>query len=227
VTTLLDQTNTFTAIVATRPGAMGLNQSLSPDSPVPGDHYAIQHLGCEPYSSEWNDFQLAALKSWIPMSLAAVPKTERQLLLRLSRDSLRCALELVHSSIDEHGEFQWSRTLECLNTLRIVLLDSIQGQLRHLKSDISGFLNQIRSKHGNEFFLPVCIALEPTSTPALFEVGRSLRDMTRDEKFVQLALRTGLLTTLDGVAWHPYASVEAAEVFPVFLWREGDRWSNT
>ncbi len=228
---LLDQTDVFTSVVATRPGVMGSDQSLSADSPAPGDHYHISHLGSFPYSKQWYDFQVSALRSWVPHSLSQIPSPELVLLLRISRDSLRCALELVHTSIGDAGTFEWQRALECVAAKRAVLLQSIQGQLRHLKPNITAMLNDIRSSHGDDFRLPVKITLDSEETDqepeqlSLFHIGRALRDMSRDEQFVQLALRAGLLTTLHGDVWHPFASIEAAEVFPLFLWEEGDRWS--
>lgn len=224
---LLDQTLPVLTIIATRPGIIGIDQGLSPDTPTAGDHYQVRHLGNNPYSEEWEKFMIAALRSWVPFSWDQLPQAQRSLLLHLSRDSLRCALELVHSSIDEKGRYIRERMCKAIEELRRSLLWGMQGVLRNLNSNIGVLIKTIRKSYGREFTLPVCVELPDEPEPKLFNVGRPMSEMTREEQFVQLALRTGFLSTIDGVAWHPYALLQSLEIFPLLAWKDGDPWLNT
>jgi len=225
---LLDQSNPFIAVMAARPGILGADAAVSLDSPAFGDDYDGFHLGRSPYSGDWRDFQKNVLESWIPNCTAKIPPDELDLILRLSRDSLRFAIEICSSSFNREGLYDAELRRKHIVRMQNVLRDSAQGRLRHLNADIGGLVRLARAESKPSFCLPVQVCLEPREEQgSLFRIGRSVREMTLDERFVQLALRIGLLTTVDGVEWHPFALLEAVEVFPLYIWREGDTWCDT
>lgn len=219
VLNLLDQSHAFMAIVAARPGVLGPYHSLGSDNPIPGDHYNIQHLGASPYNKKWRHFQQEVLRAWLPSAYSQIPTSDLDLILRLSRDSIRNLLELSYNSIDERGEFDGLLLGESIKLLRRNLQSAAQGRLRGLNDDLPSLVRQIRKR------------LEPIFLPILLQVPRieqrvlpSIREMSRDERFVRLALRSGYLSVPEGESWHPHAAVREIELSPLFIWEEGDSW---
>ena len=221
---LLDQSNPFFSVVSSRPGILGPTNMLSHDNPIPGDHYDIRHLGSHPYCVEWKAFQEALLTSWLPICYRQIPPEKLKLLFLISRHSIRTLLELVYHSVDEKG-YQYNLMINSIERLRGMLIPGLQGSLRDLNDNIKGLLNKIR-RNRDKPCLPVKIKV-PGKTQRKFNflaVPQNFHEMTRDEQFVRLALRAGLLTTEHGVTWHPYISLDSIEVNPLYIWKEEDTW---
>jgi hypothetical protein len=221
VLSLLDQSHPFLAVVACRPGVLGTDPYPSAALPQPGDHYDVRHLGATPYSDEWEEYRRKVVKFWVPNALSAIPKAHQELLLRLSRDSLRTALELLYNSLDG-PTFDESRSFQALHDLRTVSLYAIQGQLRRLNDRLAGLIDQVRKAPG--FFLPVMLSLMQDSQALLLKSNSSFPKSSRVERFVRLGLRVGLFATASGVSWHPYNTLDSVELQPLLVWRKGTRW---
>jgi hypothetical protein len=222
---LLDQRHEFLTIVATRPGILGPDHQMSPDLPVPGDHYNIKHLGSTPYGQEWRTFVAEVLDAWLPRNAIHVPKDEFNWLLSIARDSLRNALELLYNALDKNNRYDAERARAQLKLIRETQMKAAQGQMRRLNGDLKGLLKRVRQRT-EKLELPISVSFKRQPQSSLFDTPRHLRDMTRDEQVVYLGLRTGLFTTLDGVNWHPFGAIDSFEIPPLFIWEEGDPWSS-
>lgn len=227
---LLDQSHSFQAVVATRPGMMGLSNNLHFSLPRPGDHYDIYHLGASPYSSEWTKFQRQVLQAWMPRTLSNVPEDELDELLRLSRDSLRVALEITYQSLDETGKYDRTTSNNAVLNLQRMLLDAANGAARSVGVNLLQMTNSIRKDYSNSR-LPVAIRLlQETMTKEsdqLALIPEILGGQTldaRSEKFVRLALRTWFFSTMHGTSWSPIMVPEIVEINPMFLWHPSSRW---
>ena len=110
--------------------------------------------------------------------------------------------------------------------LQNTLLSAVQGKLRKYNSDIPRLLHKIRAKVTKPLTLPLLLEL-PSRKQGLLAGIRSISDMSRDEKMVHYGLRAGLFTMPHGIPWHPFDEVKAVEVAPLFMWQEGDQWSDT
>ena len=213
--------------MACRPGILGPTPNVHPSLPRAGDHYDVRHLGYAPYSSEWKDFQRAVLGAWIPNSVKALPGSALDTLLLLSRDSIRCALELVYNSVDEHSKYNQNRSSSAITNLQKALLDAAQGSLRELNNNIGNIPKAIRRAEG--YKLPVLLTIPRSDTGArsqlpLLDNVASFDSSTRTERFVRLGLRMWLLSLPDGTHWIPSIHLDAVEINPIFLWEPGDEW---
>jgi len=220
---LLDQSHPFLAVVATRPGLVGPDSLAQAGAPIPGDHYDIRHLGAAPYSAEWQQFQRAVLEGWVPCSLDKIPAAELALVQRVTRDAIRSTLEVVYESVGDAGTYEKGRAITAISRIKEMLIDAAQGQLHHLNDDLRGLFRKIR-KADRKFKLPIMLRLGGARQHYLLGAARPFHDMSRDEKFVALGLRTGILTTCDGVGWHPYRPLDSVEIHPLVIWEENDPW---
>lgn len=224
---LLDQNHSFRVVIACRPGILGSTPAVHPSLPRAGDHYDVRHLGYAPYSKEWRKFQVDVLRVWIPKSLEAIPHDALETLLKICRDSMRCALELVYNSIEDDGRYSESRSRAAVENLKTMLFGAVQGSLRKLNDDIGGILKAIRQSPG--YKLPVLLEIPSADTSKheqlhLLDNANSFHASTRTEQFVRLALRTWLLSVPDGTHWSPFVRLDALELNPIFLWDWGDTW---
>jgi len=227
---LLDQSRGFQTIVATRPGMMGLANNLHFSLPRPGDHYDIYHLGASPYAPEWETFQKQVLSAWMPKTLSRFPAGELHNLLRLSRDSLRVALEITYQSLDEAGNYDQAGSNQAVLKLQRMLLDAANGAARSVGANLLQITNSIRKEYKNSR-LPVAIRLlqdtiakVPDQLPLIPEATGSQSLDARTERFVRLALRTWFFSTMHGTSWSPIAVPEIVEINPMFLWHPSSRW---
>lgn len=221
--TLLDQSHPFFAIVAARPGIFGCQQHLAHLSITPGDHYDIWHLGASPYTEEWRNFAQKVLKTWVPNAIKECPKETLDLILNLSRDSLRNAMKLLYNSIEEvSGVYSSDKFDEHVKVLQNTLLRASQGALHHINPDLEKFIHQLRRKIG-PFILPVLLQLYKEGQ-GKFGFLTSLGELSKDDRVVGLGLRAGFFTTKDGEHWNPFSSISEVEIPPIFLWRKNDQW---
>ena len=226
VLSLLDQSHSFMTVVASRPGLIAMKGGKA-DVPVPGDHYAVHHLGASPYSHEWVSYTRSILGSWLPKSISAISKERLGNLLWLSRDSLRSALKITHGSVGAKHGFDYTMYKGAIFNLRDNLLSAAQGYLRDYNPDIRRLLREIRRTSPGGLVLPIELSPPGRETPILFQANRSFGELSREEKFIYLALRCGMITTLHGEPWHPDSTYRSFELNPLLIWDEGDKWSNT
>ena len=223
VLSLLDQSNPFLTIIAARPGLFVPPTVVSGAPIIPGDHYDVQHLGASPYSRKWHGYMEEVLKAWVPNAVTQHPAEKIELVLNLCRDSLRNPVKLVYNSIDETtGSYNELEFDEFFKMLQGVMLKAAQGYLRHLNPRLLDFLASVR-RRTRPLILPVLIDLR-TEGQVRIPLADVPIEMSADEKFLRLALRSGFFTTLDGEHWHPYSSLEEVEIPPLFIWRKGDPW---
>ncbi len=220
---LLDQSHPFFAIVAARTGIIGPKNMSSSVSITPGDHYDIIHLGSSPYSEKWRNFAKDVLKAWVPNTFKQLSSDVIELILNISRDSLRNAVVVAFNSIDEQsGKFDRNKFEEHVQILQDTLLNAAQGNLRHLHPNLKGIVNRVRRRI-DPFFLPVLIQFEGEKQAEL-PILTSFRELSKSEMFIRLALRAGFLATKNGKSWNPFASVQEVEIPPLYLWQRGDQW---
>lgn len=145
------------------------------------------------------------------------------LVLNMSRDSLRNAVKLIYNSIDDNlGSYSKSKFDEHLRILQNTLLRSAQGALRHINPDIRNLISRIR-REIKPFVLPVLIQISKKRQKEL-PLLSSFRELSKDERAIRLGLRAGFFTTKNGEHWHPYATLNEVEIPPIFLWRKEDKW---
>lgn len=222
VMTLLDQNHRFKSVVACRPGVLGPNPVMNSSVPTPGDHYDIRQLGRTPYSEQWRNFQCDVLRKWLPEDTERIPASNLDVILKISRDSIRFALDIAYKSLDEGGVFCEELMLSAIEDIRGMLQNAASSQLRFLSQDALSILKKVRSAEG--YALPVKLKLKSDRARRLFHCGSRLLDLTRDQQFFRLGLRTSLFSMVDGTPWHPYAEIPEIEITPLFLWQKGDNW---
>ncbi len=139
---LLDQSAQYVVLLAMRPGHVSQTVATLGETVVPGDHYGIVHLGTEPLSQEWNAFATEAVEAQIG-ELSEVPSATAQAIIRISRDSLRTALELF-------ARYLWSgrheELLEALGDLHENQMTAAQKILQKYQPDFRGLVNDLRSE---------------------------------------------------------------------------------
>jgi hypothetical protein len=227
---LMDQDNSFRAVVACRPGILGSSPNIDPSLPTAGDHFDVRHLGHSPYSDEWNVFQREVLSAWIPESVKALPIKVLHTLLKISRDSLRTALELVYNSSDERTRYNENLSNCAIENLQAQLLDAAQGTLHTLNNDLSVLIRNIRKADG--YHLPVALEMRfqgsgeknISNQLSLLTNNSSYENATKLEQFIRLGLRTWLLSVPHGMRWSPSVQLSQIELNPIYLWKRGDRW---
>ena len=222
---LLDQSNQFLTIIASRPGIIGPHNLLSPFSMSPGDHFDIFHLGASPYSSAWRKYSYSVLSTWLPNAFSQYPDNFKQLILSLSRDSLRNAVKIVYNSIDnESGLYNNNKFIEQFSFLQETLLQAAQASLRHLCPDLKRFISQIRNSI-TTFKLPLLLKFQECKQSQI-PILKPFCNLTKSERFLSLALRSGFFTTKDSQSWHPFLTLNEVEIPPIYIWKEGDPWYN-
>lgn len=225
VFSLFDQSNPFLTVVASRPGILIPMNPLSSSAIIPNDHYDIHHLGASPYSSKWREYAFDVLSAWFPNAISRSHREEFDLVLNLSRDSFRTAFELVYNSIEESsGTFSEKEFFEFIQIKQDVLLRAAQGHLRHLNARLQDLITEIR-RETKPFKLPILLEL-PDRRKRNLQLFNNFRELSGEEMFVQLALRSGFFTTTHGRNWHPYAEIFEVEIPPIFIWERGDQWND-
>lgn len=229
VMNLLDQSHSFKTVVATRPGILGPEHQLTIQVPIPGDHYNVRHLGATPYSESWRDLVKCILSNWFPISEIGIPPIEQEWVCHVARDSIRIAIEIVYNALNSEGVYEIGRARRQLELIKGWQLVHCQGQLRRLNPDISRILKKLRAqmdKNQQPWQLPIRIETGEGRQKRFSGMPRHIRDMSKDEQIIYLGLRTGLFTTINGTSWHPACFLDEVEIPPLFLWRDGDKWSS-
>lgn len=220
---LLEHGNHFITVVATKPGIFWPHKSDPSDCSPSSIKFEVRHLGASPYSSSWRAYLNTVIDTWLPHSVDRVPSIHLEELLSIARDSIRVALDLAHNSINRKGAFDHSKFIESIANLRGPLVSGSQSLLRDFNDDINSYLFKLRRSLW-DFRLPVNIEIKSSDRDHHLAQPKPMKEMSRDELFVNIGLRTGLFKTINGVSWHPLICLDTVEVNPLALWRDGDKW---
>jgi hypothetical protein len=216
---LLDQSQQFTALIAMRPGHASDVIANSGEGAVAGDHYQIVHLGIRPRTEVWRDFVKSAVGAQLGhLSLETIPEEVHAMVLQLSRESLRNALELYARYLQGDGE-PALRLKEAIEDMRDNQLAAAQKTLQRHHPDFRRFINESKKESLNGkagLDGPLIISFSATPSRSLFDHSNVL------DRFVDSALRGGALCMPEGQKWLPGLRPSELEVPPLFMWQEGD-----
>lgn len=217
---LLDQSGSFVALVATRPGHGNSAIMRLCDSAVPGDHYDVFHLGLFPRSTEWEAFVYDAVMAQLgDLKLKKIDSDIISLVLLISRDSTRTALELFARAIAIPPRKASAKFIQAIEDLRDSHLAAVQRTLRPYHPDFRALLNDIRNeliRSTQSVRYPVLLTIPNKSPEDFFESNHGL------SLFSEAALRSGALCMPEAERWVPGCAPTTFEVPPLFLYRKED-----
>jgi len=215
---ILDQSAGHVALVAIRPGIVGQGSSPIGGSAVAGDHYRVIHLGAAPRSAEWQQFTADAVAAQLGDLLESVGADLRQLLLMLSRDSVRTALELAESCRFGRETGVREAFEVAANYLRDDQLTAAQSTLQPYQPDFRSFVASVRRGAlgaTGKINGPVVIELQADRLELFPELGKA-------QRLLDLALRIGALCMPEGEMWTPGLRPRQVEIPPLFMWKRGE-----
>lgn len=221
---LLDQSSGYIALVAARPGHGGSMIMRLAGQAVPGDHYAVVHLGILPRSRDWVEFVRSAVVAQLGEKAVSCLTEEMQSgVIAISRDSLRVALELFARVAEGSHAGSEERLIAAIEDLRENHLVAVQRTLQAYHRNFRELVNGIREQVISEKKMingPVILSTKRRVPESLFET------VSRLGPFIEAALRSGALCMPEGERWVPGLLPTELEVPPLLLWRKGDvLWS--
>lgn len=222
---LLNQPDTYEALVAMRPGHSWHTINRIADSAVAGDHYDVVYLGANPRSENWESFVEEAVGAQPFVEnlggLQSIPREIKEWVIALSRDSIRTALELFGSYVMEERS-QVANLIWTIDRLRKIQIASASLRIQQFHPDFKKLLRDIRKAALNENNVivgPVLLQIEEQSLNLFFP--------TISDHFIEEALRTGAFVILGSDSWIPGLRLSEVEISPILLWENGDpRWTN-
>jgi hypothetical protein len=218
---VLDQGGSYNAVIATRPGARWPAEELTQYGIVAGDSFAIEHLGIDPRSDEWRLFVRGALNAQFHDEVGRAGENLIQSIITLSRDSVRCALQLTAKALQESEYSPEATTAALLSSLKNNQILSAQKTLPGPLHDFGGIIrkarDQVKLRTGSAV---VRTAVELRLTLPAEAAARGERMEYTDA--VLSALRCGAMAMPSGVPWIPGSIPEVVEFSPVPLWDPED-----
>lgn len=216
---LLDQSSQYVALVAARPGLSGRSVADLCQIVIPGDTYAVHHLGSYPRSPEWVEFSRDAVAAQIGPRFEFVPEETKTTIINLARDSIRTGLEVFYRfhSVPEH--LAEAEAVSTLQSIRENQLLAAQSTLQQHHIDIRRMIGDLRKEAmacGTRVQAPVVLSIEPRPPASLFD------NRTRVHRFIETALRSGVLCMPEGTLWLPGSALTEVEIPPLLLWQKGD-----
>jgi len=216
---LLDQTVPYRTMVATRPGLLGHAFPAAHQRPIPGDHFALRHLGSEPYSQDWQEFVRSTLHAWMPRIADGLVPDHQAWLVTLSRDSLRLAIEITSQSGSGAGHPNLAAIQQHVHLVQQTLTQAAEAELGDVHPNLRDLLRRLRGKDAVE--RPTLLRITGGQQQTVFH--RSDLD-----RLLDIGLRLGLFVTPHGRMWHPYRQPTEIEIPPIYLWHRSDPlWSIT
>lgn len=216
---LLDQSTHFIALIAMRPGHAGQTIADVSNNAIAGDSYSVMHLGMLPRSQQWRAFAEAAIAAQLGPVLLTIPDELRGMIISVSRDSLRIALELFARYVSVPPGQSKEELITAIEDCRENQLLAAQRVLQSFHPNFRGLVARMRqdaikrfSRNGN----PLLLAIEARPVESLFETA------TRSSKFVDAGLRCGALCMPEGLRWTPGISPAEVEIPPILLWDRAD-----
>jgi hypothetical protein len=220
---LLDQSASYVALLATRPGQAGKALEELSKIIIPGDHYDIQQLGAYPRSSAWREFMLDAAMAQLSRSepeaeaFNMIDPQKLRWVLAASRDSVRTALELISTLVPPNGLDDDRLRQAAIDRRQDILVALRQAQ--NEVPDASAVFREIRrgvriggSAGQRVLRIPVELCIVPSAASDLF------RSYERVGRFIDSALRCGALSMPEGQPWFPGLQPTELEIAPLVLW---------
>jgi hypothetical protein len=218
VFSLLDQAANYTAVAAMRPGIPSQSMSfLTRSGIVPGDHYPVVYVGQYPRSAAWRAFVTAALNQQpeeFRRHLAALPDDLLSLVLDLTRDSIRWAVDIIwRFGVFSSGQGTKAALDEALIHCRNKMQRFARASLADINKDVGTYVAGLRKDAfgGGVPDRPVLVDLATTEQQELTPTPSDV------DVFVALGLRHGVLGMPNGEAWYPGDSPRELEVNPLLL----------
>jgi len=216
---LLDQSGSYIALVAMRPGHAGETLSKTSETVLAGDHYGIVHLGVNPRSEPWKRFMAEAIEAQLGDRYLGIAEPVRGTVLELSRDSIKPALEVLTRYLGAPPILAQKELIEALEDARENLFTASQSMLQRYHPDYRSLVNSIRDEvvsRYNTVPRSVTVLIKPQGQPGMFDGTNRL------SRFVELALRCGAVCMPEGTSWSPGLHPLEVEVPPLLLWRASD-----
>lgn len=224
---LLDQSDSYTAITAMRPGPSPSPALVdTPASAAAGDHFDVLALGNRPRSLAWQEFVRQSLLTQPQLKevLQRLDSATLDRVLLLSRDSVRTAISVlgrVHNA--PVGQADFDAVLDGFHNVAENLQLSTKKLLRQFNPDPTALLRELRrdllqggSAPGAPFLLSVASPRQ-----------RSLLETTTDlDRLIAVGLRCGAFCLPEGTVWAPGDRPLEIEVNPLVLWRREDGLPN-
>lgn len=213
VLSLLDQPETYTAVVAMRPGHGSPGLYANSEVPVPGDHYDIVHLGQRPRTPEWESVVVRAVQAQLG-SLDALTSDAHALMLVLARDSVRIALEVAARYLQSAESGREKEFYLALEDEQRQLTGAAKSIMRPDHEDFLSFVSQTRAQVVRRFGRipgPVTIRAKPVQTTLFGGENRM-------DRMISAGLREGVLCSAEDQPWVPGVSMDVFEIHPIVLW---------
>jgi hypothetical protein len=219
---LLDQSDSYTAVAAMRPGPSPPPQLVdTPASAAAGDHYDVFMLGARPRSAQWVSFVEESLRAQQQLAdgLDRMPLELVRGVLMLSRDSVRVAIEVLGRVLQAApAQTAEDAALDALEDLAANLQLSAKTLLRQFNPDVGGLFRQLREDvraQGGSIANPCVLSVRGPR--------QSLLETTTDvDRFLAVGLRSGAFCLPEGASWAPGHLPLEVEVHPMMLWQRSD-----
>ena len=217
----LNQSPSYTAVLAIRPGytsrAMTEACALAP----PGDHFDLLHLGATPSGEDWRAFQLEAARAhfrdqtMVPHLLRADDSILLDTLFFVSRDCIRFALKQLARDPSTPNAIQ-----HCLKEERGFLESATMSALPKYfmrSEDYRALLTSIQRQTSTQSSLrPVQMQVTKAKAGGLFDENESV------DRFLEAGLRSGAFSMVEGTPWSPGVQLREVEVSPLLAWYHKD-----
>jgi len=217
---LLDQSSQYIALLAMRPCPAG-ETIANITNVVAGDHYDVIHLGQNPRSSDWVNFVESAVKAQLP-NYESIPHDIKKLVISISRDSIRTALELFARYPSTNDASARDKLLNAIEDLRDNQILGAQKTLQNYHPDFHRMIREIREEAiriNGKITGPLYLNFDQNTQRSFFESKSKL------SRFVQLALRSGSFCMPEGKRWIPGQYLSKVEITPLLCWEKGyDFW---
>jgi len=214
---LLNQSPSYIALLAIRPGYTGRELSAFCESAPPGDHYDLHHLGQYPRSTEWFEFMRAAAESHFqdsserPKLLAPNLDQLFETLLFASRESVRFAVKHLANGFATRGGLQEALKNDqaYLESFALSTLPRYFTRSEDFKFLIHGLQKQLTNESSVR---PVNLSISREVATSFFDENENL------ERFIEAALRCGAFCMPEGKPWSPGLRTKVLEVAPLLAW---------
>ena len=208
---LMDQSDEYTLLVATRAGHGAFTLPRLQADIVPGDQYDLHYLGLRPYDQVWRDFVAEAIRAQIDNN-RTISHLDQKLVMLLGRDSIRLPLDILAHARDS------ASLLEMLEAERDTQIDAVDEVIHGYHPRFRSMLRASREElvATGSVARPFVIEFEGDSRSPVFQTQPRLAAL------IETGLRHGGLCMPTGDRWRPGSVPLRVEIPPLFLWRRND-----